>query len=369
MNALKKDLFPWRITRIFANLMDYIHKYLIVRNDTVQSLAESNFHPISEQNINTTIEDITSSSVRETDWDNDFSDQESLISSVPEIDWGEDWDELPSGQVENNKTADNTIDLYEYRTEMNLLERTLKRPKPKIYWERACKRCTFKFNGEFFSCGKESLSRFHDSFEPLFGPLFNYVKWDKLTPKPTIMVREGDKISRYVREEFETRTTLCHVRERTEALPSYVFRREMTSSHQEESYIQITFRRTSWNEESYYMDMPTLTEETKEGTFVATLPGLVDQILDPQFTNTNTSISTFVGNSWKSYDYITIFFERRAIYLENQRKEFLLENTPYDIGSIVMIILEYIDRYGYWLWKRQLEDMVGQSSMPRTIKP
>jgi len=340
-------------------------------SDTVQSMAISDTYSISDENKKGTTDDNISAYMKEADEDIDFGDDESLSS---DSDWGEVNYDLAFIQVENSyKTSDYTADLHNYQTEMKVLATAIKKQKPTIYKVGYKGECLFGFNGEFDFCEEESLSKFqqgieqdereyclpefHDRFEPLFGPLLNYINWDRTNPTPSFMVRQGGKTSRYVREQFEARTTLRYVREKSEVLPSYVFRREMTSCHQEESYLQFTFKRKSEDEGSYYIDVPTLTE----GISVATLPGLVDQILDPKFTN--TVLSTAVYNSTEQNNYITIFFERRAIHLETIMKECLLEKTSYDPSkNVVMIIQEFIDSYNFWLWKLLFKDEDGERS-------
>jgi len=357
------------------NEIDYIYEVCdhsrSVCSDTVQSMAMSDSYSFSDENKNKTTDDNISAYMKETDGDIDFGDDESMSS---DNDWGEVNYDLAFIQVENSyKTSDYTADLHNYQTEMKVLATAIKKQKPKIYKVGYEEECLFGFNPEIEFYDEESLSKFqkgfqqyerehwlsefHDRFEPLFGPLLNYINWDKTNPTPSFMVRQGGKTSRYVREQFETRTTLRYVRENSEVLPSYVFRREMTSSHQKESYLQFTFERKSEEEGSYYIDVPTLTEGAK----VATLPGLVDQILDPEFTN--TVLSTALCNSSTQNDFITIFFERRAIHLETIMKECLLEKTSYDPSkNIVMIIQEFIDSYNFWLWKLLFNNEDGERS-------
>jgi len=349
----------------------YEHSCSSVRSVTAQSMVMSDSYSISDENGRKTTEDDISADITETDEDIDSGDDESLSSGS---EWGEVNYDLAFVQVKNSyKTSDYKADLHNYQTEMKVLATAIKKQKPKIYKLGYKEECLFGYNWEFDFCEEESLSKFqnefwqhrgeyclsgfHGRFEPLFGPLLNYVNWDETTPTPSFMVRRGGKTSRYVREQFEPRTTLRYVREKSEALPSYVFRREMTSSHQKESYLQFTFKRKSDYDGSYYIDVPTLTEGTK----VSTLPGLVDQILDPKFTN--TVLSTAVCNSSKHNDYITIFFERRAIHLETIMKECLLEKTSYDPSkNIVIIIQEFLDSYNFWLWKLLFNDEVGDRS-------
>jgi len=339
--------------------------------DTVQPMVMSDAYSISDENKKRTVDDNISAYMKETDDDIDFEDDESLSS---DSDWGEVNYDLAFIQVENSyKTSDYTADLHNYQTEMKVLATAIKKQKPTIYKVGYKEEFLFGFNGEFDFCEEESLSKFqqgieqdereyclpefHDRFEPLFGPLLNYINWDRTNPRPSFMVRQGGKTSRYVREQFEARTTLRYVREKSDVLPSYVFRREMISCHQEESYLQFTFKRKSEDEGSYYIDVPTLTE----GIRVATLPGLVDQILDPKFTN--TVLSTAVYNSTEQNNYITIFFERRAIHLETIMKECLLEKTSYDPSkNVVMIIQEFIDSYNFWLWKLLFKDEDSERS-------
>lgn len=357
------------------NEIDYIYEVYeqsrSVRSDTVQSMAISDSHSISDEIKNTTTDDNISAYMKETNEDIDFGDDESLSS---DSDWGEVNYDLAYVQVENSfQTSDYTADLHNYQTEMKVLATAIKKQKPKIYKVGYKEECLFGFNGEFDFREEESLPKFqkgfeqyeqeyclpefYDRFEPLFGPLLNYINWDKTNPTPSFMVRQGGKTSRYVREQFEARTTLRYVREKSDVLPSYVFRRDITSAHQKESYLQFTFERKYEDEGSYYIDVPTLTE----GTRVATLPGLVDQILDPKFTN--TVLSTAVCNSSKQDDYITIFFERKAIHLETIMKECLLEKTSYDPSkNVVMIIQEFIDSYNFWLWKLLFNDEDGERS-------
>jgi len=350
--------------------MDYIYE-VYEHSCSVRSTVMSDTFSISDDNTTKATDDEISPDMIETYEDIDFADDESLSLGS---EWGEVNYDLAFVQIENSyKTSDYATDLHNYQTEMKVLATAIKKQKPKIYKVGYKEERLFGFNEEFDFCEEESLlefqneleqhgreyclSGFHDRFEPLFGPLLNYVKWDKTTPTPSFMVRRGDKTCRYVREQFEPRTTLRYVREKSEALPSYVFRREMTSSHQEESYLQFTFERKSEDEDSYYMDVPILTE----GITVATLPGLVDQILDPEFTN--TVLSTAVCNTAKQNDFITIFFERRAIHLEIIMKECLLEKTSYDPSkNVVMIIQEFIDSYNFWLWKLLFNDAVGDRS-------
>jgi len=342
-----------------------------VRSDTVQSMAMSDSQSISDENKTKTSDYNISAYIKETDGDFDFRSDESLSS---DSDWGEVNYDLAFVQVENShNTSDYTADLHNYQTEMKVLATAIKKQKLKIYKVGYKEECLFGFNGEFDFCNEESVAQFqkcfeqfereycllgfHERFEPLFGPLLNYTHWDKTNPTPSFMVRQGGKTSRYVREQFETQTTLRYVRESSEVLPSYVFRREKTSSDQKESYLQFTFEPKSEDEGSYYIDVPTLTE----GTRVATLPGLVDQILDPEFTN--TVLSTAVCNASKQNDYITIFFERRAIRLESIMKECLLKRTSYDPSkNVVMLIQEFIDSYNFWLWKLLLNGEDCESS-------
>lgn len=350
--------------------MDYVYE-AYEHSRSVRSTIMSDAFSISDDNTTKATDDDISPDMIETYEDIDFADDESLSLGS---EWGEVNYDLAFVQIENSyKTSDYATDLHNYQTEMKVLATAIKKQKPKIYKVGYKEERLFGFNEEFNFCEEDSLlefqnefephgreyclSEFHDRFEPLFGPLLNYVKWDKTSPRPSFMVRQGDKTSRYVREQFEPRSTLRYVREKSEALPSYVFRREMTSSHQEESYFQITFERKSDDEDSYYMDVPILTQ----GSTVATLPGLVDQILDPEFTN--TVLSTAVCNTDKQNDFITIFFERRAIHLEIIMKECLLEKTSYDPSkNVVMIIQEFIDSYNFWLWKLLFNDAVGVKS-------
>jgi len=350
--------------------MDYIYE-VDEHCHSVRTTVMSDACSTSDENRTKTTDDDISPDMIETYDDFDFDDDESLSLGS---EWGEVNYDLAFVQVENSyKTSDYATDLHNYQTEMKVLATAIKKQKPKIYKVGYKEEHLFGFNEEFDFCEEESLlklqnefeqlgreycvSGFHERFEPLFGPLLNYVKWDKTTPTPSFMVRRGGKTSRYVREQFEPRTALRYVREKSETLPSYVFRREMTSSDQSESYLQFTFERKSEDEDSYYIDVPILTE----GTTVATLPGLVDQILDPEFTN--TVLSTAVCNTGKQNDFITIFFERRALHLEIIVKECLLEKTSYDPSkNVVMIIQEYIDSYNFWLWKLLFNDAVSDRS-------
>jgi len=355
-----------------GNTDDIDHIYEVDKHPhCVRSTVMSDAYSISDENSQKTTDDEISPDMIETSDDFDFDDDESLSLGS---EWGEVNYDLAFVQVENSyKTSDYTTDLHNYQTEMKFLATAIKKQKPKIYKVDYEEEHLFGFNEEVDSCKEESLlklqiefeqlgpeycvSGFHERFEPLFGPLLNYVKWDKTTPTPSFMVRRGGKTSRYVREQFEPRTTLRYVREKSETLPSYVFRREMTSPHQNESYLQFTFQRKSEDEDSYYIDVPILTD----GTTVATLPGLVDQILDPKFTN--TVLSTAVCNTGTQNDFITIFFERRALHLEIIVKECLLEKTSYDPSkNVVMIIQEFIDSYNFWLWKLLFHDAVGDRS-------
>jgi len=326
--------------------------------DTAQSISMSYSTSISDKNKNQTYDDSESLYLRKKEDEpesDDFVDQD---SESLDSDWGAVNYEQTVIQVEDNYIPyDYRVDLQNYCSEMKFLSTAIKKRKPKIYKIGYKEECLFGYNyncyeeerpswlqgryqqhgGEFF------LSRFHERFEPLFGPLVNYVNYDETTPEPKIMVHQGGTICRYVREQTEAQTKLRYVRKGSEE-PSYIFRRE--GSQPEDSYLQITFKVKSEYEGSYYVEVPTLTVGTK----VATLTGLVDQILDPNFSN--TALTTAVCNSSGQYDYITIFFERKAIHLETLMKKCLLEKTSCDPSKyVVMIIQEYIDSYNHWLWK------------------
>lgn len=148
---------------------------------------------------------------------------------------------------------------------------------------------------------------------------------------PKIMVRQGNKIWIYVRE----------VRQ---GLTSYIFRRENIPPSITKSFLTCYFTRREIN--SYYVEVPTITE----GEVVKTLPFLKHQILELKCDETVLVTNCYVGS--EETDPLVIFFPRRAQYLEYPIKECL--NQIY-CPLVVTVILEFLDEYEFWQWKRELE--------------
>jgi hypothetical protein len=217
---------------------------------------------------------------------------------------------------DNNKNYDHKAALYDIQTDMNNLATTVKeRQKPDIYIDLGHE--------------DEHLPFFHLKFERLFGP---FEPDAEMLDVPTLMVRQGGKICRYVRE----------VRK---GLPSYIFKIENTTSQITESFLNFYFIRREIN--SYYINMPTLTD----GEVVKTLPILKDQILSLKFDETVLATNCYIDA--KDIGSVVLFFERRAQYLEVPIKECLKQIFD---PLVVIVILEYLDYYKFWQWKREFDN-------------
>jgi len=262
-----------------------------------------------------------------------YEEEEDDVDDWDEVDgesWSSDEDEarqtfLPYPDEYNNKTYERITALY------NLQSDLLKLPKmnldrlfnpPNIY---------YKFGDQV-----TKLSMLHEKLTQLLGPREVYVPLEMkgLVKEVAIMVQRGNTISRYVREVGR-------------GYGSYIFKREITPDLLTESYISFNFTQNAPSTGAYFLETPVLTE----GNLVTTLPGLVEKILYQGYHDTIISTYCSCGGTTDS---ITIFFERRGLFLE--------ENLRQCFGDVLLgptevnKILEYSGTYNVQQWKRKIDN-------------
>jgi len=253
-----------------------------------------------------------------TDWD-----------EVDEESWSSDDDEpcltFPYPDKCKNQTYECITALYNLQTDLKKL--------PAMNLDRL-----FNPPNIYYKLGTEvvKLSTLHEKLTRLFGPREINVplEMEGLVKEVAIMVQRGNTISRYVREVGR-------------GYGSYIFKREITPDLSTESYLSFNFTQNSQSTGSYFLETPILTE----GNFVTTLPCLVEEILNQGYHD--TIISTYGDLYGRTTCSITIFFERRGLFLEENLRQ-CFGDVP--LGRTeVNIILEYSGIYNVQQWKHKIK--------------
>jgi len=265
-----------------------------------------------------------------------YEEEEDDVAYWDEVDgesWSSDDDEpwLNFSQYPDeckNQSYERMTVLYNFQTDLQKL--------PAMNLDRL-----FNPSSIYYQLGTEvvKLSTLHEKLARLFGPREIHVplEIEGLVKEVAIMVRIDNTISRYVREVGR-------------GYGSYIFKRMITSDLSTESYLSFNFTLNSQSTGSYFLETPMLTE----GNLVKTLPCLVEEILNQGYHDTiiSTYYETYCGRYGRRTGSISIFFERRGLFLkENLRQCF--EDVP--LGCIeVNIILEYSGIYSVQQWKRNI---------------
>jgi len=228
-----------------------------------------------------------------------------------------------------NETCERITALYNFQTDLQKL--------PSMNLDRL-----FNPPSIYYKLGTEvvKLSMLHEKLVRLFGPREIHVPLEVrgLVKEVAIMVRSGNTFSRYIREIER-------------GYGSYIFKREITRDLSSESYLSFNFTQNSQSTGSYLLETPILTE----GNLVKTLPCLVEEILNQGYHDTiiSTYSETYCARYGRRTGSITIFFERRGLFLEENLRQ-CFGDVP--LGRTeVNIILEYSGIYNVQQWKHKIK--------------
>jgi hypothetical protein len=171
----------------------------------------------------------------------------------------------------------------------------------------------------------------------LFGPL----EIESPITHPSIMIREGNVTTRYIRD-FSGHDMLEHNN-------CYVFRRSSTSSSKSEYSFCIDLAITSQNSDVLTHAFSVCQATLSEGNERAFLPELFEQIKNHK--NDHMVILHTRKKSKKSELYVSIFFERRALFLESIASQFF-DMTPLSKQPATIKLLQLVDLYNIRKWRQ-----------------